>query len=430
MSDFVVLILLLFGVAMGVVVLYFLLRGSPNPNPNPSPSSSSSPSSSPSPSSPKVTTEKELRFRLSQGGTIELGADLVVSKSLYVSQSRTRILGNGHRLTLDPSAGTVALLLIADPTFFLSHRCATSCTDWSNEWLQGISIQDVSIENLELEGNFQAGVSDQSRSEEENALGTLCSSSCQKTPIKGTNMPVQVRVAACAALEKQEQATDLDAFALFGVQPSLDSCAATGRVCEAEDLCGDIKASVVTVLNAGGVVLRNLQVSKGRSAAISAFFGCTKLHMLNCQMCCSTYDGFGPDSLRDAILENCRFQSSGQETHAAISVSAGRGDAVPQGWYGPILLKQVSIPKEWAIGVFVNSPNKYVIEGGSNAAAVQIQLSDGASAGAMSAIVTVPQKCSGPFKHSGLPNYLECYAPQTCTLYANMPSGKCPPAPQ
>jgi hypothetical protein len=307
--------------------------------------------------------------------TLLLTRDYIVHRTITINKEIV-LRGNNHTIELHPDAGTVAVLRIG--TITPASLCALSCAEWGASWMSDTSLANVTIENLVVKGNYDSTEASSDYQIREN----YCS--C-RPGIQGSNMGPAEVASLCGSYKDKEVDTSMDAFEIFQVRQDgvRDGCCQLLGVQCAEPSsspCADTKASGIVVLNASKVNLINVTATCCRSAGISAFFGCREMMLSKCTMHSNRFDGFGPDCLVSATLDQCIFNCL-SERNAAISISAGAGPAPGPLWYGTILIRNCIIGP-WPIGIYANSPNIYDIQGGLNQAAVAVKVEEGLVASA------------------------------------------------
>jgi hypothetical protein len=307
------------------------------------------------------------------GHTLVLTQDYLIHRTLTISKELS-LQGNHHKIELHPDAGTVAVLRIGTVT--PASLCALSCADWGAAWIRGTSLANVTVENLVVKGNYDSAEA----SRDYQLRDSYCS--CDRG-VKGSNLGALEATVLCGSYKDKEADTSMDALEIFQVQQdgacAGSCCPLSGALCAEppSSPCADIKASGIVVLNASNVNLVNVTATCCRSAGISAFFGCRELKLSRCTMHSNRFDGFGPDCLVSATLDQCVFKSP-SERNAAISISAGAGAAPGPLWYGRITISNCAIGPEWPIGVYANSPNAYDIRDlGLNLAALAVKVEEG-----------------------------------------------------
>ena len=328
----------LFVLACGLILFLVLRRPKPSP---PGSVSSPSPVSRCRSLLGSAAPDNDLQALVDgtpSGGVLRLTQDFGLPGTVQISRPMT-LDGQGHTLVLSPSAGTVPALLVFDLS--PSDVCKLTCAEWGTAWTAAPKLSGVTLQNLKVRGNLGA----QEKSSQDYILRDTYCARCSKSMSLSGGLARSEANLACATYADLETVTSFDALGLAGVSvkdvgskasasgSECQACGLAGRSCASPPAapCASLRASTVTVVHTSDVTLRNVEASAGRSAAISAFFGCTKLLLDSCAMHGSRYDGFGPDSLRDGVIRNCTFGSD-SERNAAISVSAGAGDARGPNW--------------------------------------------------------------------------------------------------
>lgn len=354
------------------------------------------------------------------GGTLRLSRDYRVTRTIRIDRALT-LDGQGHRLTLLPAAGTVPALLV----FALgpSELCRLTCSEWGQWWMfKPPSLSNVTVENLYVTGNL-----DQDEKQSASyALRERYCDTCGGSMTLAGGLRKASADSACSTYKDLETSTSYDGLgtasaALSPIQcVGCSGCSLTGDPC-AEPVsapCASLRASSVVVVNASNVTLRGVRATNGRSASISAFFGCTGLLLDSCVMHGSRYDGFGPDSLKDAVLRNCSFGTAA-EKNAAISVSAGAGASPGPNWYGKIVVQGCTIGANWPIGVYCNSPNVFEVHDSQDIlASTAVSAQKGLVLSPdISGSVRIAQPCKGHYDLA--PGLAETFAPDWCTISAS-----------
>ena len=293
------------------------------------------------------------------------------------------------KLKLSPSAGTVPVVLILPERDLCKHAAILS--NWPDAPQFPSGNADLLLTKLVIEGNDDSsgiGYDDlayvPSRMDCLSEYARKCLDCSHGSPIPCGNIDscrehsTDVGVYGLLGIDLPESCTlcSGDAQASPGGTPQTCPCGppVTTKPCpSAKDISQQfmLNASAVTLANCGNVTLDNCDISLGRSAGVSPFFGCENITIQHCTISQNRFDAIGPDMVRsmsvvDCVLDTRALGNTGncQYGGASISVSSGANDYF---WfdYGTINIERCR--KSCAsdadpMFLYVNSPNTYIIK--------------------------------------------------------------------